>query len=102
MFVVSDGCLPLRILAKSAVFILIGETRFDLKALLEDRYSVCLAESLDKAVEHAAGNAKSGDIVLLSPACASFDMFDNYKKRGEAFKKLGYEHSENVYTKMVN
>jgi UDP-N-acetylmuramoylalanine--D-glutamate ligase len=43
------------------------------------------AASLEKAVARAAQLAVSGDAVLLSPACASFDMFRNYKHRGEAF-----------------
>ncbi len=41
--------------------------------------------SLEKAVEEAAGTAQPGTAVLLSPACASFDMFRDYKHRGEAF-----------------
>ncbi len=43
-------------------------------------------ENMDKIVNLAYNNAVSGDIVLLSPACASFDMFKNYKDRGEQFK----------------
>ena len=42
---------------------------------------------MEKIVEMAYNNATKGDIVLLSPACASFDMFKNYKDRGEQFKK---------------
>jgi UDP-N-acetylmuramoylalanine--D-glutamate ligase len=41
--------------------------------------------SLDAAVQRAAALARPGDVVLLSPACASFDMFRNYEHRGEAF-----------------
>ncbi|MBI1863387.1 UDP-N-acetylmuramoyl-L-alanine--D-glutamate ligase [Candidatus Microgenomates bacterium] len=45
------------------------------------------ASSMKEMVEQAANSAQAGDVVLLSPACASFDLFKNYKDRGEAFKE---------------
>lgn len=45
------------------------------------------AASMQEMVEKAASVAQPGDVVLLSPACASFDMFANYKERGEKFKE---------------
>ncbi|MEX1063440.1 MAG: UDP-N-acetylmuramoyl-L-alanine--D-glutamate ligase [Balneolaceae bacterium] len=44
------------------------------------------AETLEEAVQLACKKAKRGEIVLLSPACSSFDMFENYEQRGDAFK----------------
>ena len=44
------------------------------------------AASMEDAVRRARGAARVGDVVLLSPACASFDMFDNYEHRGRVFK----------------
>ena len=44
--------------------------------------------TLEEAVEAAIGDARSGDVVLLSPACTSFDAFDNYAERGRLFKRL--------------
>ncbi|SDB07240.1 UDP-N-acetylmuramoyl-L-alanine--D-glutamate ligase [Eubacterium oxidoreducens] len=46
------------------------------------------ADSLEEAVRICAENAKSGDAVLLSPACASWGMFDNYEQRGDMFKEF--------------
>ena len=42
-------------------------------------------QNLDEAVQRAAGLAESGDAVLLSPACASLDMFKNFEERGRLF-----------------
>ena len=44
--------------------------------------------TMDRAVAQASGNAQVGDIVLLAPACASFDQFQNYEHRGRVFKEL--------------
>lgn len=47
-----------------------------------------LCENFEAAVRSACSNVNSGDVVLLSPACASFDEFDNFEQRGNAFKQL--------------
>lgn len=48
--------------------------------------NIIFADSIKEAVEICAQNAKPGDAVLLSPACASWGMFDNYEQRGNMFK----------------
>lgn len=50
--------------------------------------SVEILDSLETSVIKAMEEADSGEVILLSPACASFDMFDNYEHRGEVFKKV--------------
>ena len=45
-------------------------------------------DDLKKSIETAKNNSKLGDVILFSPACASFDWFNNYEERGEIFKKL--------------
>ncbi len=49
---------------------------------------VTASPSMEAAVDAARRLAEPGDVVLLSPACASFDMFDNFEHRGDVFKKL--------------
>jgi UDP-N-acetylmuramoylalanine--D-glutamate ligase len=45
-------------------------------------------ETLERALAHAAEVARPGDVVLLSPACASYDQFSNFEERGDAFRRL--------------
>ena len=53
--------------------------------------SISQYEDFSAAVMAAHGMAQPGDVVLFSPACASFDQFKNFAQRGEAFKKIIYE-----------
>ncbi len=66
--------------------VLIGETADELERLLAGRVPVKRATSMPEAVEAAARLARPGDVVLLSPAAASFDMFSDYAARGDAFR----------------
>ncbi|MDP6791466.1 MAG: UDP-N-acetylmuramoyl-L-alanine--D-glutamate ligase [Arenicellales bacterium] len=68
--------------------LLIGEDRMALAAAIGDRVPVTLADDLPQAVRLAARWAQTGDAVLFSPACASFDMFKDFAHRGEAFSSL--------------
>jgi UDP-N-acetylmuramoylalanine--D-glutamate ligase len=70
--------------------ILIGEAAERFKAALEscDYRDMVDASSLDDAVRKAFSVASSGDKVLLSPACASFDMFNDFEQRGKMFKQI--------------
>lgn len=72
--------------------VLIGADRAQIRAVLEAAGVPCMdAGSMQEAVAAARSLAVAGDVVLLSPACASFDMFDNYEHRGEIFKNFVHE-----------
>jgi len=77
-------------LVKSRVkkLVLIGEAREKIKESLGGLTETVFADNLKEAVMTARKSASRGDVVLLSPACASFDMFRNYKDRGEQFKEI--------------
>jgi UDP-N-acetylmuramoylalanine--D-glutamate ligase len=64
----------------------IGETADEVASAVGGRASV--AGDLATAVRRAAEEARAGDVVLLSPACASFDQFDDFEQRGEEFRRL--------------
>ena len=65
---------------------LIGETAAELEALIAGRVPVMRAAGMDEAVAFAAALAEPGDVALLAPAAASFDMFTDYAARGDAFR----------------
>lgn len=73
---------------------LIGEAAPRLAADLEGTVPLHRCGTLEKAVGHASGATRSGEIVLLSPACASFDAFRDYEHRGARFRELVEELGE--------
>lgn len=75
------------IAARARAAVLIGETADSLERLVADRVPVRRARRMDEAVEVAVGLARPGDVVLLTPAAASFDMFGDYAERGDAFRQ---------------
>lgn len=66
----------------------IGKAGPDFAALLEGRVPVKQSNTLEQAVIDASNKAVFGDIVLLSPACASFDQYRDFEARGEHFREL--------------
>nr|WP_288498231.1 UDP-N-acetylmuramoyl-L-alanine--D-glutamate ligase [uncultured Pseudomonas sp.] len=65
--------------------VLLGRDADKLAAVLDGAVDIIRVDSLQAAVERAAAIAQSGDAVLLSPACASLDMFKNFEERGRLF-----------------
>ena len=70
----------------SCKLILLGEGADTIAALASDQHEVLRVDSLEQAVSVAESNSQAGDLVLLSPACASFDMFSGFEQRGNTFK----------------
>ena len=74
--------------------ILYGEARYFLYEISkkEEIGEVCVVNNLQRAVRLALSNISKGEVLLLSPACASFDEFEGYEERGERFIELINEH----------
>ncbi len=70
----------------------IGEAADDVAAAFDGVRPVRTASSMDEAVASAASLARPGDVVLLSPACASFDWYRSYGERGDDFARAVHEH----------
>jgi UDP-N-acetylmuramoylalanine--D-glutamate ligase len=67
---------------------LIGAEAPALRAVLDGTAPLHDCETLNRAVAAARAAANPGEVILLSPACASYDQFDNFEARGEAFREL--------------
>jgi UDP-N-acetylmuramoylalanine--D-glutamate ligase len=65
--------------------VLIGKDAEQIDAALDTIMPIYFAQDMNDAVQQAAAYAESDDTVLLAPACASFDQFDNFAARGDAF-----------------
>jgi len=77
---------PLR--EKAILALLIGAAAEKIEQQIAGSVALERAETLERAVETASHAAQRGDVVLLAPACASFDQFQNYEHRGRVFKNL--------------
>jgi UDP-N-acetylmuramoylalanine--D-glutamate ligase len=82
------GTLSALLRAKVKELVLFGEARDRIDSLIGGIVKTTQATTLREAIEIAHRHASSGDIVLLSPGCASFDEFSNYKERGRFFKDV--------------
>jgi UDP-N-acetylmuramoylalanine--D-glutamate ligase len=80
------GAFADAIAERARAAVLIGETADELERLISGRVPVERAASMDEAVAIAARLAEPGDVALLAPAAASFDMFVDYAARGDAFR----------------
>jgi UDP-N-acetylmuramoylalanine--D-glutamate ligase len=80
---------PLR--QRAILALLIGAAADKIASQIDGSVAIERAGTLDRAVEIASQAARSGDVVLLAPACASFDQFENYEHRGRVFKAVVHE-----------
>jgi UDP-N-acetylmuramoylalanine--D-glutamate ligase len=80
---------PLR--ERAILALLIGAAADKISNQIDGSVAIERAGTLERAVEIASHTARPGDVVLLAPACASFDQFENYEHRGRVFKALVHE-----------
>jgi UDP-N-acetylmuramoylalanine--D-glutamate ligase len=73
---------------KCKTLILLGEAKEKINRAIGDFAETYLVGTFEEAVLLSYQKSRSGDIVLLSPGCSSYDMFRNYEERGDYFKKL--------------
>jgi UDP-N-acetylmuramoylalanine--D-glutamate ligase len=76
--------------------LLIGEAAEQIAAAIGTMLPVSRAQTLEEAVQQGLALSSPGDVVLLSPACASYDMFENYEHRGRVFKSAVEELARNA------
>ena len=81
---------PLKALVRQRVkmLVLLGEARFRLAKILGHHTHTVVVDNMEAAVPLALAAAVPGDVVLLSPACASFDLYNDYQARGDHFRSM--------------
>ncbi|HEX5430514.1 MAG TPA: UDP-N-acetylmuramoyl-L-alanine--D-glutamate ligase, partial [Bryobacteraceae bacterium] len=79
---------------KAKAALLIGASAAKIQNQLNGAIPLVSCGTLDAAVREARAQARPGDTVLLAPACASFDQFDNFEHRGREFKRLVWDLAE--------
>src|SRR5712671_1321826 len=88
----SDYTLLQRPLREKAILaLLIGAAADKIEKQISGSVAIDRAGTIERAVEIASRAARPGDVVLLAPACASFDQFQNYEQRGRVFKELVHQ-----------
>jgi len=85
---------PLR--EKAILALLIGAAAEKIEKQISGSVAIERAGVIERAVEIASHAARPGDVVLLAPACASFDQFQNYEHRGGVFKELVHQLERQV------
>ena len=83
--------LQARLRERAILALLIGVAAGKIEKQIAGSVAIEQAGTLERAVETAAHAARAGDVVLLAPACASFDQFQNYEHRGRVFKELVHQ-----------
>jgi UDP-N-acetylmuramoylalanine--D-glutamate ligase len=74
--------------ARVKIIIAVGDSKQDIKKQFSTDVKVLIADNFESAVRSAFSSSKPGDVVLLSPAYKSFDLFDNFEHRGNEFKRI--------------
>jgi len=83
--------LQARLREKAILAVLLGAAAGKIEKQIAGSVAIEQAGTIERAVETAANAARPGDVVLLAPACASFDQFQNYEHRGRVFKELVHQ-----------
>lgn len=86
---------------KTKAVILMGEAKSKIREGLKGAAEIYDARDMDEAVSISQDLAKRGDIVLLSPMCASFDMYRDYKHRGETFRNAVSKLRNSIRTQII-
>lgn len=81
---------------RAANVVVMGESADALQAALHDVATITKVVTMQQAVEAAVNLAKSGDAIVLSPACASYDQYENYAQRGDDFVRIVKQITDKV------